>query len=70
MDLTQFDDSYVHDLRTQLADAGRRLWVLDITSDLGVPTYVAILPWIQNGQENIEFGPARISTRASPCCGR
>ena len=40
----------------QLADTGRKLWVLDVTSDLGVPTYVAILHWMQNGQENIEFG--------------
>jgi ribosomal protein S12 methylthiotransferase accessory factor len=30
--------------------------VLDVTSDLGVPTYVAITHWMQNGQENIEFG--------------
>jgi len=56
VDLNQFDDSYVHDLQTQLADTGRRLWVLDITSDLGVPTYVAIAHWMQNGLENIEFG--------------
>jgi bacteriocin biosynthesis cyclodehydratase domain-containing protein len=56
VDLAQFDDSYIRDLKTQLADTGRRLWVLDITSDLGVPTYVAIVHWMQNGQENIEFG--------------
>jgi oxazoline/thiazoline synthase len=56
VDLSQFDDSYVRDLRSQLADTGRKLWVLDVTSDLGVPTYVAILHWMQNGQENIEFG--------------
>ena len=56
VDLNQFDDSYVRDLHSQLADAGRRLWVLDITSDLGVPTYVAMLHWMQNGHENIEFG--------------
>ena len=56
VDLSQFDDSYVRDLQTQLADTGRQLWVLDVTSDLGVPTYVAILHWMQNGQENIEFG--------------
>jgi thiazole/oxazole-forming peptide maturase SagD family component len=56
VDLNQFDDSYVRDLHAQLADAGRKLWVLDVTSDLGVPTYVAILHWMQNGQENIEFG--------------
>ena len=56
VDLGQFDDSYVRDLHDQLADTGRKLWVLDITSDLGIPTYVAILHWMQNGQENIEFG--------------
>jgi bacteriocin biosynthesis cyclodehydratase domain-containing protein len=56
VDLSQFDDSYVRDLHSQLAASGRKLWVLDITSDLGVPTYVAILHWMQNGQENIEFG--------------
>jgi bacteriocin biosynthesis cyclodehydratase domain-containing protein len=56
VDLSQFDDSYVRDLHAQLADAGRKLWVLEVTSDLGVPTYVAILHWMQNGQENIEFG--------------
>jgi ribosomal protein S12 methylthiotransferase accessory factor len=56
LDLNQFDDSYVQDLKTQLEGEGRKLWVLDITSDLGVPTYVAIVHWMQNGHENIEFG--------------
>jgi ribosomal protein S12 methylthiotransferase accessory factor len=56
VDLDQFDDSYVRDLRTQLAETGRRLWVLDITSDLGVPSFVALAHWMNNGQENIEFG--------------
>lgn len=56
VDLKQFDDSYVRDLQTQFAEAGRRLWVLDITSDLSIPTYVAIMHWMQDGHENIEFG--------------
>ncbi len=56
VDLSQFDDSYVRDLQSQLAEAGRRLWVLDVTNDLGIPTYVAVLHWMQNSQENIEFG--------------
>jgi bacteriocin biosynthesis cyclodehydratase domain-containing protein len=56
VDLSEFDDSYVRDIRTQFADAGRKLWVLDVTSDLGIPTYVAIMHWMQNDQENIEFG--------------
>jgi ribosomal protein S12 methylthiotransferase accessory factor len=56
VDLTQFDDFYVRDLQAQFAEAGRKLWVLDVTSDLGIPTYVAIMHWMQNGHENIEFG--------------
>jgi bacteriocin biosynthesis cyclodehydratase domain-containing protein len=56
LDLDQFDDSYVRDLRSQLAETGRRMWVLDVTSDLEIPTYVAISHWISNGKENIEFG--------------
>ena len=30
--------------------------MLDVTSDLGIPTFVAITHWMQNGRENIEFG--------------
>ena len=30
--------------------------MLDVTSDLGVPTYVAIMHWMKEGRENIEFG--------------
>ena len=56
VDLDQFDDSYIRDLQTQLAETGRRLWVLDVTSDLGIPSFVAILHWMKNSQENIEFG--------------
>jgi len=56
VDLDQFQDSYVRDLRAQLAEVGRRLWVLDVTNDLGIPAFVAISHWTQNSQENIEFG--------------
>ncbi len=56
VDLGEFDDSYVRDLQLQLAEAGRRLWVLDVTSDLGIPTFVAITHWMKDGKENIEFG--------------
>ena len=56
LDLGPLDDSYVRDLQRQLADSGRKLWVLDVTSDLGVPTFVAVTHWMQNGRENIEFG--------------
>ncbi len=56
VDLDQFDDCYVRDLKTQLAGSGRRLWVLDVTSDLGIPTFVALTHRTGNGKENIEFG--------------
>ncbi len=56
VDLSQFGDSYIRDVQNQFAEIGRRLWVLDVTSDLGIPTFVAITHWMQDGQENIEFG--------------
>jgi len=56
VDLGEFDDAYIRDIQTQFTDFGRRIWVLDITSDLGVPTYVAIMHWMQDGKEHIEFG--------------
>jgi bacteriocin biosynthesis cyclodehydratase domain-containing protein len=56
VDIGQVDDSYVRDLQAQLAASGRRLWVLDVTSDLAIPTFVAVTHWMQNGRENIEFG--------------
>ena len=56
VDLNQIQDSYIRDLRTMLADNGRRLWVIDITNDLGVPSYVAMAHWVENGKDNVEFG--------------
>jgi ribosomal protein S12 methylthiotransferase accessory factor len=56
VDLGEFDDAYIRDIKSQFGDHGRRIWVLDITSDLGVPTYVAMMHWIKDGKENIEFG--------------
>jgi len=56
LDLSQFNDSYVRDLQSGLAETGRRLWVLDVTNDLEIPSYVAIAHWTDNGQDNVEFG--------------
>jgi oxazoline/thiazoline synthase len=64
VDLAQFDDPYIRDFKAQLADTGRRLWVLDVTSDLGVPSFVAVTHWMDEGKENIEFGSgAHFDTR-------
>lgn len=56
VDLDRFDDPYIRDLRALLADKGHRLWVLDITTDLGVPSFVAIAHWTSKRKEYIEFG--------------
>jgi oxazoline/thiazoline synthase len=56
VDLGQFDDPYIRDLKIQLAETGRRLWLLDVTSDLGIPSFVTITHWMENAQEFVEFG--------------
>jgi oxazoline/thiazoline synthase len=56
LNLSQFDDSYIRDLKIQLADTGRRLWVLDITSDLGIPSFVALSHAVENGHDFVEYG--------------
>jgi ribosomal protein S12 methylthiotransferase accessory factor len=56
VDLDRFDDSYIRDLRALLAEHGRRVWVLDVTNDLGIPSFVAMAHWLNEGRENIEFG--------------
>ena len=56
VDLGQFDDPYIRELKSQLAETGRRLWVLDITSDLGIPSYVTIAHWMEKSRQLVEFG--------------
>jgi ribosomal protein S12 methylthiotransferase accessory factor len=56
LDLERLDDSYILDLKAQLTDAGRKLWVLDITNDLGIPSFVAISHWMEGDKECLEFG--------------
>jgi bacteriocin biosynthesis cyclodehydratase domain-containing protein len=56
VDLGQFDDPYIRDLKNELAETGRRLWVLDVTNDLGIPSYVSIAHWKEKSEELVEFG--------------
>jgi oxazoline/thiazoline synthase len=56
VDLGEFDDPYIRDLKLQLANTGRRLWVLDVTNDLGIPSFVTIAHWTENAREFVEFG--------------
>lgn len=64
VDLNEFDDSYIRDLQKELNEAGCRTWMLDVTNDLGIPSYVAISHWMEDAQEQIEFGSgAHFDTR-------
>jgi oxazoline/thiazoline synthase len=56
LDISQLSDPYVRELRSRLADTGRKLWVLDITHDLGIPSYVALSHSVENGEDFVEFG--------------
>jgi ribosomal protein S12 methylthiotransferase accessory factor len=56
LDLGAFDDPYIGDLKRQLAGAGRRVWVLDVTADLGIPSFVAVAHWKQGAEEFVDFG--------------
>ncbi len=42
VDLASFEDAYVRDLVEYYQALGRELWVLDLTSDLNIPTFAAI----------------------------
>jgi ribosomal protein S12 methylthiotransferase accessory factor len=56
VDLDSFDEAYIPRLRTHLARQQRSLWVLDLTSDLGIPVFVALSRRIDSLQEHIMVG--------------
>ncbi len=54
--LTEFDEPYVHALLAHYQELGREVWVLDLTSDLGIPVMAAISRRVDGGQERVIFG--------------
>ncbi len=56
IDVDELDDPYIRDLKTAYAAAGREMWILDITNDLGVPSVAAFAHMTEGNQEHIEFG--------------
>jgi ribosomal protein S12 methylthiotransferase accessory factor len=56
IDLDKVGDNYIRDLRAEFAAKGRGLWVLDVTSDLGIPVAVAVSHWKDGEKERVEFG--------------
>ncbi|AUG55579.1 TOMM precursor leader peptide-binding protein [Thalassospira marina] len=53
LDLDSFQDDYVNKLRQKYKELNRPLWVLDITNDLGIPTFVAVSRRIDKPCEDI-----------------
>lgn len=56
VDLDSFDEPYFPALRDLLARRRRDLWALDLTSDLGVPAFVALSRRSDGGMEQIMLG--------------
>jgi oxazoline/thiazoline synthase len=59
VDLASIDDPYVQKLRDAYAARNRNIWMLDVTSDLGIPAFVAFSRRIDgHPTEDIVFAPA------------
>lgn len=56
LDLGSFGDSWPEEMVGHYAGLGRELWVLDVTSDLGVPVFVAVSRRTDGPHEHIMFG--------------
>jgi ribosomal protein S12 methylthiotransferase accessory factor len=70
VDLESADDPYVSGLVRHYGELARDLWALDVTSDLGVPTFAAISRRVDAPEEDVIYGfgshldPAVALTRA------
>lgn len=57
VELDTFEDaSYVARLRRYYAERDREFWVIDVTSDLGIPCFAAVSARIDRGAEDIIVG--------------
>ena len=56
VDLSSFQDPYIDQLISFYASLNRKLWVIDITMNLNIPTFVALSSIIGDAQEKITLG--------------
>jgi ribosomal protein S12 methylthiotransferase accessory factor len=56
VDLDAFDEPYVALVREHYAAMGRNLWVLDITTDLGIPAFVGCSQRLEGPTEDLLIG--------------
>jgi oxazoline/thiazoline synthase len=56
VDLDSFEDGWLAEMVGHYAGLGREMWVLDVTSDLGVPVFAAVSRGTGRPHEHIMFG--------------
>ena len=56
VDLASFDDEYLASAPAHYAGYSRDLWMLDVTSDIGIPTFVALSRRLDGETEDIIYG--------------
>ena len=56
VELSGFKDPYFDAIAAYFRSLNRELWVLDVTNDLGVPTFVAISPQLHAATQDILMG--------------
>lgn len=56
VDLSSFEDPWIADLSRAYAALGREFWVLDVSSDLGVPVFAAVSRRTDKPAEDLMFG--------------
>lgn len=56
VDIDSFDIPYLDDLKAYYATLERDLWALDLTNDLGVPTFAVISRQLNRAVDDIIFG--------------
>ncbi|MEM9214509.1 MAG: TOMM precursor leader peptide-binding protein [Cyanobacteria bacterium P01_F01_bin.150] len=56
VDLTSFDEPYFLELQQFYADNDRKLWVLDLTADLGIPAFAGVSQRLVGDSERLILG--------------
>ena len=56
VDLQSLNDPYISEIVSYYRSLSRDLWVLDVTNDLSIPTFVAISPKLGDTSEDILLG--------------
>jgi ribosomal protein S12 methylthiotransferase accessory factor len=66
IDLDSFAEPYVQALRQHYRERHRDLWVLDLTSDLGIPVFAAVARRTDQPEEQLTLG---YGAHLDPCIG-